>query len=47
MSAIPYGWEPLPTQAFGRHVGPLYRPVGGNKRVAGFGDRTVPTADVL
>ncbi len=36
MSAMPDGWDVLPTQAFGRHVGPFYSPVGGDKRVAGF-----------
>ncbi len=34
--AVPDGWERLPTQAFGAHVGPFYRPPGGGATFCGF-----------
>jgi acyl-coenzyme A thioesterase PaaI-like protein len=34
-AGIPEGWVRVPTQAFGTHVGPFYRP-DGNKRLCGF-----------
>ena len=36
MSGVPDGWERLPTQAFGTHVGPFYKPEGGDARLVGF-----------
>ena len=35
-AAVPHGWERVPTQAFGTHVGPFYRPPGGERMVCGF-----------
>jgi acyl-coenzyme A thioesterase PaaI-like protein len=32
----PEGWEILPTRAFGTHVGPFYRPIGGDRLRCGF-----------
>ena len=32
----PDGWTPLPTQAFGRHVGPFHQPADGDRLVCGF-----------
>ena len=33
---VPDGWERLPTQAFGTHVGPFYRPPGDSRLLCGF-----------
>lgn len=33
---VPDGWERLPTQAFGTHVGPFYRPPGEGRLLCGF-----------
>ncbi len=33
---VPEGWERVPTQAFGTHVGPFYRPPGGGRLLSGF-----------
>ena len=33
---IPDGWTRLPTQAFGTHVGPFYRPADGREHLYGF-----------
>ena len=33
---VPDGWLPLPTQAFGRHVGPYYAPPDAKKLICGF-----------
>ena len=33
---IPAGWVRLPTQAFGTHVGPFYRPADGGALRCGF-----------
>ncbi len=33
---VPSGWERMPTQAFGTHVGPFYRPPGDSRLVSGF-----------
>jgi acyl-coenzyme A thioesterase PaaI-like protein len=35
-AGIPEGWERLPTQAFGTHVGPFFRPVDGDGLLCGF-----------
>jgi acyl-coenzyme A thioesterase PaaI-like protein len=33
---VPEGWIPLPTKAFGTHVGPFYHPPDGGTLVCGF-----------
>jgi acyl-coenzyme A thioesterase PaaI-like protein len=33
---VPEGWIPLPTKAFGTHVGPFYQPPDGATLVCGF-----------
>lgn len=33
---VPEGWVRLPTQAFGTHVGPFYRPAEGDMLLCGF-----------
>ncbi len=33
---VPDGWQKMPTQAFGLHVGPFYAPADGAKLVCGF-----------
>jgi acyl-coenzyme A thioesterase PaaI-like protein len=35
-TTAPAGWEQVPTQAFGMHVGPYYRPENGDTLVCGF-----------
>lgn len=37
MTTIPDGWVRVPTQAFGTHVGPFWRPDGPGRLVCGFG----------
>ena len=34
--AVPEGWVRVPTQAFGTHVGPFYRPAEGDVLICGF-----------
>jgi acyl-coenzyme A thioesterase PaaI-like protein len=34
--AVPSGWERLPTEAFGNHVGPFWRPPGEGDCLCGF-----------
>lgn len=34
--AVPSGWEQLPTEAFGNHVGPFWRPPGDGFCLCGF-----------
>lgn len=34
--AVPVGWTRIPTQAFGTHVGPFYKPEGGGHLLFGF-----------
>ena len=34
--SIPDGWVPVPSHAFGTHVGPFYRPADGNTLLSGF-----------
>ena len=36
MNGVPDGWERLPTQAFGSHVGPFWRPAGEGPTQTGF-----------
>lgn len=35
-AGVPEGWERVPTQAFGTHVGPFFAPPGGDRLLCGF-----------
>ena len=35
-TGVPEGWVRVPTQAFGMHVGPFYRPADGDTALCGF-----------